>query len=122
MQKLISVLLLAVVLPAVASNREIAQSVFLMETCQKDFVACDVIIQTNLDNIRIFTGAEDRQLMASFFNVSDYSCVDDLTAAEVRTELQLSYRDIDFAKLGASQMVFNSIMAAASRRCRGQSI
>lgn len=101
---------------------DIKQSAQLMQICRAEPVACDLLIQTNLDNIRFFAALDDQAVMNDFFSIHNSSCLADLTALEVRLELQGMYADLDYAKLGASQMIFNSVAAAAANRCRGEAI
>jgi hypothetical protein len=106
-----------------AGERELAQAVFLMETCKKDKVTCDLIIESNLHAIKFFARTdEDQALMNQFLSIPHAGCLQDLTAAEVNTQLQSMYRGLDYATLGAPAMVFNSVLAAAIKRCEGQSI
>lgn len=121
MQKLIALLFVAV-FNVSATDRDIAQAVVLMELCKNDVVTCDVLLQSNIDNIVFFVEFEDPELMAQMFSIPHTGCLKDVTTGEVRSHLQLKYRDLQYAKLGVSQMVLNSVMAAASSRCQGQAI
>ena len=106
-----------------ANQRELAQAVFLMETCKKDQITCDLIIESNLHSIKFFVGANaDVELMNQFLSIPHAGCLQDLTAAEVNVQLQGMYRELDSAALGAPMMIFNAVMSAAIKRCEGSTL
>lgn len=122
MQRVIMMGCLFLAMAATAADKGITQSAQLMQTCRTEPAACDLLIQTNLDNIRFFARVEEPEVINAFFSIDQSSCLTELTALEVRLELQDMYGSLEHAQLGASQMIFNSVAAAAINRCRGEAI
>lgn len=101
---------------------KISRSVELMELCQKDEAQCELLASLAKDNIlfsyQLGVANDDwKRQLTRLISVDRFSCIEDVTPAQLRIAVNRYYGRLATAKIGADMMLFNALSDAAAQNC-----